>query len=96
MQQAKQAIKNFLVRVQHVFTRVEAAVKTAAVTVIGGGVSAAADAAKLAHAGGHFTANLEGILALKASFITGAVLAFFTYLSQFPAFHPKDQEAPKN
>jgi hypothetical protein len=94
MNKLKQAIKNFVVRVRHTFTKGEAFVKTASVTVLGGGVTSVADAAKAAHAAGHFAINMENLLALKASFITGAAIAFVGYLSQFPAFAKNEQ--PKN
>ncbi|SRR6266571_7091378 len=95
----KQAIKNFFLRLKHVVTRAEAFIKTAAATVFGGGVTAVADAIHTAQQGGHFIMNVEHLLALKASFITGAVIAFFTYLSQFPAFAKKQEHgdgSPKN
>jgi hypothetical protein len=96
MKKAKQAIKNFFVRVGHVVTRAEAFVKTAAATVFGGGVTAVGDAVHVAQQQGQFVLNLEHVLALKWSFIIGAAIAFVTYLSQFPAFKPKAPDQPKS
>lgn len=91
----KQAIKNFFARVKHAFTKVEAFIKTAAATVFGGGVTAVGEAIHAAQQGGHFAVNMEHLIALKASFITGAVVSFFAYLSQFPAFAKKPDQ-PKS
>jgi hypothetical protein len=91
-----QAIKNFFVRVKHAFTKAEAFVKTTAATVFGGGVTAVGDAIHTAQQSGHFVLNLEHLLALKMSFLTGAVIAFITYLSQFPAANKKAQDQPKS
>lgn len=85
----KQAVKNFFVRVGHVFTKLEAAAKTAMVTVAGGGVTAVADAVKTAHLAHTFTVDAAHLVQLKASFISGACVAFVGYLMQFPAFKPK-------
>lgn len=86
----KKALKAFFVRVTHVFTRVEAAAKTAAVTVIGGGVTAVT--AEL-HNSGHMFTSVEQLLALKVHFISGAVVAFFMYLSNFPKFQQSQQQS---
>jgi hypothetical protein len=75
-------LKLFLGRVKRVFTEVEAFTKTAAVAILGGGINAVAHSLM---ANGPFMFDLEHLAAMKASFIGGALTAFFFYLMEFPA-----------
>jgi hypothetical protein len=78
----KARLANFFGRVLRVFTEVETFIKTAGVTVIGGGVNAVAHQLM---ANGAFVFDAEHLAAIKASFIGGALTAFFFYLMEFPA-----------
>jgi hypothetical protein len=77
----KNRFTNFLARVKRVFTEVETFVKTAAITVIGGGVNAAIHGL---HDAGAFAWDIEHLAALKASFFGGMFTAFIFYLFEFP------------
>jgi hypothetical protein len=72
----------FLGRIKRVFTEVETFVKTAGVAVLGGGINAVAHQLM---ANGAFAFDAEHLAAIKASFIGGALTAFFFYLMEFPA-----------
>jgi hypothetical protein len=77
----KARLANFLGRVLRVFTEVETFIKTAGVTVIGGGVNAVIHGL---HEGGAFAWDVEHLLAMKASFFGGMFTAFIFYLFEFP------------
>lgn len=92
IQKIKTALKGFFVRVWHVVTRLEAFIKTAAAAAVGGGVAAVGDAIRESFAAGHWLVSVEHLLALKAQFITGALVAFWAYLCNFPAVKAQAQQ----
>lgn len=80
-------VKNWYGKVAHVFTAAEAFIKTTAVTVVGGGITAVV--AEL-HKAGSFVFSIEHLVALKAQFLSGAFTSFVLYLADSPAFKKKD------
>jgi hypothetical protein len=78
-------------KIKHVFTTAEAFVKTAAASIVTGGITAVTSEL---HSAGQFAFTLEHLLALKAAFIAGSLTGFFLYLADSPVLKKLRALAP--